>query len=62
MCIRDRPRFDRADLTRRILAAATEDGYRLMNLGDLARDYPQARVPWFESRATARSAAGRLGG
>lgn len=51
------PRFDRADLTRRLLAAADADGYRFTTLGRLATAYEQARVPWFETRAMARAAS-----
>lgn len=51
------PMFDRGALTRLVLDAATRQGYRLAPLSALADRYPQARVPWFETRAAAVAAA-----
>lgn len=55
------PTFDRGELTRRLLAAAGERGYRFARLSELATTYPQARVPWFESRAAGLDHAARAG-
>lgn len=52
------PTFHRGELTRRLIAAARQQGYALGSLGDMAAAHPQARVLWYERKAEARRHAG----